>query len=218
MQQLNDIRFGNPTFEQYQALDKACMVDDLFEPLCRYAFADNDCAVTRKELNQCADNLRTIRTASPKAIKLLDTYLALDRHLLQSMVNYFRKHGLDIETLVKEITADVLPLVDKVRFHYNRMRPNQLASVFQLALFPYENKSESPTPSYPSANTVLGIVILTVLGDHHPDQKPSCDILINDICNSQLYLGRHLQSDVDFAHIVADAILKHHDFVKKYKV
>lgn len=215
MKELNDLRFGNPTKGQKELIDKQCMVDDLFEEFNNRPFPDNDCAATRMELTQLVRNIKAMELDENKAY--LKTYLALDRHLQQSIVAKFQEQGVDVFNQVKEIIEDIQPLCDKLRFFYNRPRPGQLANWFELNLFPFDNKSLS-APAYPPANTIQAIVVLDVLSGLHPDMGIMCRKIKLDAINSGVWLGQHFPSDNDFALEVSAAILAHPSFVRKYAV
>jgi hypothetical protein len=42
--------------------------------------------------------------------------------------------------------------------------------------------------------------------------------LADDITKSRIYLGLHYQTDCDFGYYMADLVLNHPDFKKKYKL
>jgi hypothetical protein len=57
-----------------------------------------------------------------------------------------------------------------------------------------------------------------VLGNKYPKYWRPLQDLADDIIKSRIYLGLHYQSDCDFAHYMADSVLNHPDFKKKYKL
>ena len=105
----------------------------------------------------------------------------------------------------------------KLKIHFNRPRPFQLANYYQLKLFPFDSYS-SNSASFPSGHTVQAFVILNVIANNHPTHYKFCKELIEDIANSRIYLGIHFPTDNDFAKEVGDKILKNKEFSKKYGI
>lgn len=178
-------------------------------------FPSNESQVTKTELNEISKYLIEIQIPDNK--KLLDNYLMLDRNFRQSIVNTFREHNIDIEDLVNNIYDDIQPLLLRLKYYYNRPRPFQLAAAYNFKLFPFESKTAG-SPSYPSGHTLLGRVVLTVIGIKYPNHEKLCENLINVTSYSRIYLGHHYQSDNDFAIEIADAILNNKKFCAKYNL
>jgi len=74
------------------------------------------------------------------------------------------------------------------------------------------------SPAYPSGHTIQSVVILSVIGNKHPNIYQYCSRLWEDIANSRVALGVHYQSDNDFGFYVAQQILKHPKFAEKYGI
>ena len=147
----------------------------------------------------------------------LKRYLSYDRSLLQSVISIFKQKGIDVEQLCTEIYNDINPLVAKLKMHFNRPRPYQLANYYKLKLFPYNSYSAN-SPSYPSGHTIQSYVILNVIGSKYPAEYKFCKTLISDIVDSRVYLGLHFPTDNDFGREIGYKILKHKEFAKKYSI
>jgi len=213
--ELNDITYGNPTKAQLDFIKNKSIVDDIFDSLLNLDMPKNDSELVKKELNEIVNNLNIL--SQPKNEDFLKTYMAYDRNLTQSLNVIFLEEGIDVKDLVKQIVLDTESLIYKIKFYYQRPRPFQLAEYYKLKLFPYKSFT-AHTPSFPSGHTIQAIVILTVIGNKYPNKFNFCMELIEDIALSRVYLGVHYPSDNDASKIIADEILKHPNFTKKYAI
>ena len=212
---INQANYGNPTREQKVFLEEVGFVDDLFLKLKDEPFPSNDSELTKDELNEIVDSLISISDADNKSF--LNRYKAYDRSIIQVLTTTFKQKGIDIDTLCEEVIIDIRTLIYKLKYFYQRPRPNQLAQYYKLKLFPFKSYS-ADTPSYPSGHTIEAFVILNVVADRHPNEYQFCKELIDDIAYSRIYLGLHYQTDNDFAKVVAKEILKHPKFTQKYGI
>lgn len=212
---LNELTYGNPTKDQLAFIQGSCMVDSLFEEFKNSVVPKNDSELVKDELNEIVDKLSII--SEPDNKDFLKRYLSYDRHLIQAISAIFRQKGIDVEELTTEIVKDIQNLIFRLKFHFQRPRPYQVAQYYKLKLFPYKSHS-AHTPSYPSGHTVEATVILNVIGNKYPTEYQYCKELIEDIAYSRFYLGLHYPSDNDGGKEIAKAILKHPEFTKKYEI
>jgi hypothetical protein len=212
---LNQVTYGNPTKENKEFLEKNSLVDDLFLKFKDDFFPLNDSELVKDELNDIVDYIDSVSDEENKAF--LTRYKAYDRSLSQVITTTFKQKGIDVENLCVDIIVDIRNLIYKLKYFYQRPRPNQLAQYYKLKLFPYNSHSAN-TPSYPSGHTLEAYVILNVIADKHPNQYQFCREMIEDVEFSRLYLGLHYPTDNDFAKEVAKEILKHPKFTQKYGI
>lgn len=213
--EFNQITFGNPTKEVLALIEKKTYLDDLFNQFKGEQMPLNNSDLTKEELNNLVDYVDALDLDENK--DYLKRYLSYDRSLLQSVISIFKQKGIDVEQLCTEIYNDINPLVAKLKMHFNRPRPYQLANYYKLKLFPYNSYSAN-SPSYPSGHTIQSYVILNVIGSKYPAEYKFCKTLISDIVDSRVYLGLHFPTDNDFGREIGYKILKHKEFAKKYSI
>ena len=212
---INDLGFGNPTKEYLLFLRSETYLDSLLSELKNYEPSKNDSEETQQELKviiEACDNLYL----DPQA---RDRYQEYDEKFEEYIVKVLSQKvpKQDIEDIVMQIHDDITPLLLKLKYHYERIRPKQLALHFNMPLYPYTSKS-SDTPSYPSGHTFQAKVYCEVLGNRYPQYYNSLKRLSEDIAVSRVYMGVHYPSDIEFAKYCADVVLNHPDFKEKYRI
>lgn len=213
--ELNQVTYGNPNQSLKVLLSKKGLVDSLFEEFKNADMPSNDSELTKEELNEVAEGILLLEDKENDYF--LKRYKSYDRSLIQSLTTIFKQKGIDVEEVCTKIQDDVNPLIAKLKVHFNRPRPYQLANYYKLNLFPFDSFSAN-SPSYPSGHTLQACVMLNVIGSMYPAQYKYCKNIIEDISESRINLGLHYRSDNDFAFEVADKILKHKEFSKKYHI
>jgi hypothetical protein len=213
--EFNDLTYGNPAHDQLSFIQGTCLVDSLFDTFKDSVIPNNDSELVKEELNEIADCLAVV--SQPENQNYLKRYLAYDRNLIQALSSIFKQKDIEVEELITDVVKDIQNLIYKLKFHFQRPRPYQLAQYYKLKLFPYKSFS-AHTPSYPSGHTVQAIVILNVIGNKYPTEYQYCKELIEDISYSRVYLGHHFPSDNDGGREIAKAILKYPEFAKKYGI
>jgi hypothetical protein len=211
----NSIFYGNPNIEQLNFINSKGLVDVLFESLKDEVMPKNDSELTKEELNEISDYLKIIAEEENK--EFLNRYKAYDKNLVHVITTIFKEKNIDVEGLCLDIVKDINPLISKLKYHFQRPRPHQLAYYYKLKLFPYKS-DVAQSPSYPSGHTTQAYVILNVIGNKYPELYNYCKDIIDDISLSRIYLGLHYQSDNDFAKFVGKQIIKNKEFSKKYEI
>ena len=213
---LDEITFGNPNIEQLAYIQKESYLDYLFEELSTYTFPKNSSEATKEELNQIVDCLATLE-GKEEYIKRYKTYDAhLKKYFIDGLVKGLENED-EVKVLVNDIMEDIKPLLVKLKYHFQRPRPNQLAQYYKLKLFPYQSIS-ADSPSFPSGHSFQGRILTEVLGNRYPKTYSFMQKVFKDISYSRLYMGLHYQSDIDVAIFSADRVLADKEFKQKYKL
>ena len=97
-----------------------------------------------------------------------------------TLKNNFKEKDLEFpEEELKDITKDTSPIILKLKYHYNRPRPQQLANAKGLE-FHQEPLNSSKTPSYPSGHATQGRLIAKILSDKFPKHESEINKLGNE--------------------------------------
>lgn len=208
---LNSLVYGNPSIQDWRNMQVKGYLDDILPELKTRKPFLNYSPNTRKELAELIE-LAT-KEQSPRK-ELLDG--ALIPHMRQICI----EHGVE-ETAIRELTenivSDVLPIITKLKYFFNRPRPFQLAYYMGIAFYPQYSLYVS-SPSYPSGHCTLAIVTGYVIGLKYPAVNPLMKSLINEVADSRLQLGVHFPSDNAMAMETSRFICEHPGFVDKYQV
>jgi len=108
---------------------------------------------------------------------------------------------------IKELLKHTSPIILKLKYHYNRPRPEQLAKEMGLK-FHSDPLDSARTPSYPSGHAAQGRFIGRYLSDMYPKHKDELMKLGNEIGTGRLVAKVHYPSDDLFGKDVGDALYK----------
>lgn len=214
--QLNDIKFGNPNRQHLIYLSSENYLDSLLPELSSYEFPPNESEKAKEELElltQYTDFLANDEKLK-RRFELYD--LEFESYIIERIIN----QGADekeVKELIIELHKDIVPLLVKLKFNFNRPRPYQLAYYVKPEFHPFRGKS-ADSPSYPSGHCYQAKIYAEVLGSRFPHYYQALQELATDIMWSRQYMGLHYPTDSEFALYVSDIVLKHPDFRKKYKL
>lgn len=214
--QVNELRFGNPNQKHLVYLKTENYLDSLIPELSSFPPPANDSEEAYNEIKQVIDNISFLE----KDEQLQRRFDLYDQDFEDYMVERLVNAGADKEEVQKtiiELHKDIVPLLVKLKYTYNRVRPYQLSFYKGFKLNPFRSKS-ADSPSYPSGHAFQSKVYAEVLGNIYPKFYKALNELASDIAWSRLYLGVHYPSDTQYAIYVAEVVLKHPDFRKKYKL
>ena len=108
-------------------------------------------------------------------------------------------------------SGDIETFVMKLKLHYNRPRPHELALHYKKYL-KYNKKiaSKSGTaasPSYPSGHTMAAYFAAHIAAHIRPDLKERLIKIADFVAYSRLYEGLHFRSDNDFSIYLVENVL-----------
>ena len=120
-----------------------------------------------------------------------------------------KDNGVDYD---KNIAANLInkssPLILKLKKHFNRPRPKQLAKTMNIKIKDIEMDSMK-TPSYPSGHSAQGVLIAKVLGDKYPKAKSAFAKTGQNISYSRNVARAHYKSDSKIGEKLGLAMYKH---------
>lgn len=213
---LDEITFGNPTQEQIPFLKTETYADSLFTELATFSFPPNTSEATKEELNYIVDCMAHLEGKE----EFISKYKAYDRMLGGYFVDGMEratKKGEEVKEIIQSILDDTLPLLTKLKYHFNRPRPFQLAEYYKVKLFPHSSRS-ADSPAFPSGHAFQTKLITEVLGNRYPQSYSFMQNVLLDICNSRIFMGLHYQSDIDVGIFAAEKVLGLKEFKEKYKL
>lgn len=215
--QIKDIKYGNPNLVQRELLKQESYLDQLLGEIVKYP--------PPSVISDIKDELEAVT----KAVSLTANNEQAERRYLvwdKSFIQYFKtklveqddKENLQkINETVEGIIKDTIPLLLKIKFHFNRPRPSQLAVYFNIPLYQYPSLSDA-SPSYISGHVFQSHIICEVLGNYYPQNYNTFKQIASDIAYSRIYLGLHYPSDIEMAQYSAKKVLANREFMLKYRL
>ena len=205
--------FGNANRTYLPFLRKESFLDSLLAELGNNQPPNDNGQEVIDEINSL-DRLTESIAANEELQK---RYFIYDDGLEEYLITVLSNIGVDARSVVRDLYEDIMPLIAKLKYSFQRIRPTQLALLLQLKLYPFQSTT-ADSPSYPSAHVVKSVVYCHILGSMFPVHYKRLMEFANDVCDSRPYLGVNYQSDCEFGRYVADLIINHPEFKKKYKL
>jgi hypothetical protein len=212
---LDSITYGNPTQRQIPFIEAASPLDKHMPQLIKFGFPLNSSKATREELNTLVDYVADLN-ADPET---LQRYKSYDHEIERTFAKVVMEHGLGDAAveIIDKLIDECLPLTMKLKYHFQRPRPYQLAQHYKLKLFPFDSYT-ALTPSYPAGHALQAHLLCYVLGNTYPDKYDYFEALAQDITYSRMYMGLQYPSDNDFAQYCVELIVKDKEFKQRYNL
>ena len=212
----DNLVFGNPNRQLLEYLKRETYLDDLQQDFFKYPPPKNDSTEVQEELQE----LILLTDELAKNDFLQKRYDLYDKDFESYLISILVKQGVQkdsLESIIKSLHDDIIPVLVKTKFYFQRIRPHLLAYYYNLPLYPFVSIT-SFSPSYPSGHAYQIRVYAEVLGNIYPQFYHSLMGLSEDIAKSRLYMGLHYKSDAEFGKYMAEMVLNHPEFKKKYKL
>lgn len=207
---IDELVYGVASKQDNENMQISNYLNPLLEKLYRYPFPANSSEQTKDEL------IILLRHSKARQITRKDLF---DKSLIPFLNQLFidnKADAEDVTTTTENIVNDILPLITKLKYYFNRPRPYQLLYYYKdIEFFPDYSYFVS-SPSYPSGHAIMGLVAGNVLANHYPQSHQAMRDIMHEIKLSRLALGVHFPSDNEFAEIVVQAILQDRGFQRKY--
>jgi hypothetical protein len=210
------LTYGNPNRALLPYMKQESFLDSLLSELYSYPYPDNNGQEVIDEINQLINLTNSIADSSDT----IEKNKIYDTGFKDYIVNVLGNVGVDTEEVANNLNAideDIMPIIVKLKYYYQRIRPNQLAHLLQMNLYPFDSKS-ADTPAYPSGHTFNSKIYCAVLGNKYPKYYQNLIALAQDCSDSRMFMGLHYASDITFGSYAADCVLDHPEFKKKYKL
>ena len=197
---LDKVTYGNLTLEYKEAAEKDDLSSrklkelDLYDDLFNHPPPNNSSKTTLEELKSV---VRLIANTTKQELKFCK--LAENDHL-QLFMDLLDKHNITDTRKedLNRITSELDPINYRLKNHYNRPRPYQLAHYYKLDLHIPITTNQIDHPAYPSGHALEGYVLSHLLAAKYPQHKKELLRLGKNIGLSRLHIGVHYKSDYDF--------------------
>ena len=105
------------------------------------------------------------------SLPVIEDFVKTTDDIFDHFKPYFKKNKLELpEKELKDILKNTSPIILKLKYHYNRPRPQQLAHEKGLD-FHQQPLESSRTPSYPSGHSTQGRLLAHILSDKYPKHE-----------------------------------------------
>lgn len=209
--QLDELVFGNPSERDRQIMSAESYLDTVISDMTIFSPPANSSSLALSEIN-------TINKKLSSRSKNSD--ILFDNQLLDYIKGVFISGGAKkdfVDTVCNGIAEDVVPVITKMKYHFNRPRPYQLSYYLGVNLFP-EFSYFTNTPSYPSGHTCLTFITVSVLGNLFPEQYKKISSIVEQVSESRVAIGAHYPSDNNAAMLLGNKILSNPEFKSNYRL
>jgi hypothetical protein len=208
--------FGNPSRNFLKNLNTESYLDSLLPELASYAYPDNNSQEAIDEINKLVAYTNELES-NIDLQKRFDIYDANFENYIISVLSNVGIPADEVTSIMKDIHDDIIPIILKLKYHFQRIRPNQLSIMLSMKMYPFASAT-AYSPSYPSGHSLQSRLYCEVLGNKYPKYYKQLNILAEDISQSRLYMGVHYPSDCEFSQYIATLVLNNPEFKKKYKL
>ena len=208
---LDDIKYGNPTKEQYDKvkadragiLKSAIEVGIIKDVLENHPFPTNSSDETKNELEYLVELMEDADGDDIRFCELIES------HHYDLFVVVAKKLGLDVskEQILKWV-GDIDPITFYLKDKFNRPRPYQLANELGLDLHPI-TATDASSAAYPSGHTMDFLVILYHFGKMKPEVADEIDDFYHEIKRARELSGLHYPSDRKVSEYLFKQLVKH---------
>jgi len=206
---IDEIKYGNLGYKDKQISLKETKVENklkelgLYDSLFEMHPPKNSDPKTKKELELIAEAVKNVSDVT------LTFCRSAEEDLVQVFVDFLSRNGIyefdkqDLDSLLDQTE----PLLFKLKEHYNRSRPQQIAYYHNIDLNVSIRFANANHPAYPSGHSFEGYILAHLLAEKYPKHKKSLLKLGKNIGLSRIVVGLHYFSDHDFGCYLAKLIL-----------
>jgi hypothetical protein len=154
--------------------------------------------------------IEELRTLSLLAERDRDAHAAFikaaDGDLLSLFTDLAMSLGIPFDRdEIKAIMDDAAVVITKLKFHFNRARPYQVASLLDYPFLPM-GTSSGHSPAYPSGHTIQSRLLAHHFAALDPEHQDTFFDLAAHVSWSRVLGGYHWPSDLAYGEVIADAL------------
>ena len=202
---LQEIKYGNPAQPFAHHLSQEGVFDSYIETFTQESFEPpkNASMTTLNELIELG-----MLQSNIKSMDDFNYHSHIDGNLIQFMLDRLNALGIKANyDVLYKIADELSPTLIKLKMHFQRPRPFQLAYYRQLNLYP-QLSAAAHTPSYPSGHALQSYFICKLYSFKYKSIKNDLLSISEDVCESRKIMGLHYESDNEFAKQIANTLLQ----------
>ena len=115
---------------------------------------------------------------------------------------------MEFRVAARMVVRDLLPVIVRVKWHYNRARPFQVMPLLGHTGFTTLESTTAHSPSYPSGHTIQAGVIAGIAAKANPAKRAALVEAVDWVSQTRMMGGWHWPSDLDYS----DDIVKRYFF------
>lgn len=195
---INSLQYGSPRLEQHFVMLEGCVLDQYIDEFKGLFPPENNSQRVKQEMSLVKEKMKSLGNS-----QLRNEYLSIDEDLRNYIGYYGGQKGVpDIVDWFDKMNKSTGSFLLKLKYFYQRPRPYQLASLFDIELYPLQSCS-SLSPSYPSGHTFQAYMCEKYLEGLGVENN-----LSEIVARSRIALGLHYPSDNQGAFEIADEIIQ----------
>jgi acid phosphatase (class A) len=136
--------------------------------------------------------------------------LKIDSEYINMLIDTTERFTMprSVRDFLREVKRQIDTITLKLKYEYNRSRPQQIAELNGEKLTPLTSVD---TPAFPSNHTVSGIVLAEIIKLYYPQVSKELDEIANRNADSRVELGVHFPSDVEAGRLLAKELMERFD-------
>ncbi len=206
---INKIRFGNLSLKEKEISLKDDEVSrklqklGLYEALFEMPPPENSSDETKSDLKLLSELTSNVSDVTLEFCK------SAEKDSVQLFVNLLKRHGITEITKnhLEKVLDQAEPLLFRLKDHYNRARPNQVAYYYNIDLAVPIDTANANHPAYPAGHSYEGYILANLLAEKYPTHKESLLKLGKNVGLSRIVLGLHYKSDHEFGRYLGKLLI-----------
>jgi hypothetical protein len=206
---IDKVRFGNLSLKEKEISLKDDEISlklqqlGLYDKLFEMHPPENSSEETKADLKLLSNLTKNISDVTLEFCK------SAEKDSVQLFVNLLKRHGITEITKkhLEKVLDQAEPLLFRLKDHYNRARPNQVAYYYNIDLAVPIVTVNANHPAYPAGHSYEGYILANLLAEKYPKHKESLLKLGKNVGLSRIVLGLHYKSDHEFGRYLGKLLI-----------
>jgi len=202
---LEDLKFGNLTFEQNQKAREDNVFTRNLEMFQKEPYPSVQ--ETKDEVQELTETIKS-RMQSESWLEIRNFLNQADVNIHGIIGSYVVEMGIEYkDEYFKKIYSKLSSFTLALKNFYNRPRPSQFSYYSSQGLTAFTSRSAN-TPSYPSGQTLQSYFICKVIAFHNPEKEKEIMEIADTIATTREVLGVNYKSDNLFSQYIVDELIQ----------